>query len=141
MSNWLPDGTTEWGGRPVARTVADALPRCRATVTGTLASVAVHRGMPGRPLGTGPGSWLGAVLDDGTGVLLLRWLGRHTVPGVEQGARLTVEGTVSCTSDGRPVLLNPLYRFEDPRLVEDRSTSATKPVGPSLRRRRLSDTM
>jgi len=51
-----------------------------------------------------------AELDDGTGTVLLRWSGRDEVPGVVAGAGLMVEGTV-LGDHGRPVLLNPLYRF------------------------------
>lgn len=74
MSGWLPDGVTEWAGRPVAR----------------------------------------------SGVLLLRWLGRREVPGVVEGAGLSVDGTVSSSADGLAMILNPLYRFGDPRPPADR---------------------
>lgn len=120
MSGWLPDGTTEWADRPVARSVADALPRCRATLRGTVVDVSVHRRTVDRVLQRAGGTWLDALLHDGTGVLLLRWLGRHEVPGLARGVGLTVEGTVSSSPDGLPMILNPLYRFGDPRPVDGR---------------------
>jgi hypothetical protein len=100
VTGWLPDGTSEWGGRAVARTVADALPRCRAVLTGSVASTAVRW----------PVSY-DAVLNDGTGAIVVRWVGRESVPGVVVGALLTVEGTVS-ELHGHLVVLNPLYRFD-----------------------------
>jgi hypothetical protein len=51
-----------------------------------------------------------AELDDGTGVVVLRWPGRRWVTGVRCGAVLRVEGTVQ-PSWGRPVVLNPLYEL------------------------------
>lgn len=116
MSGWLPDGMERWGGRPVARTVAEAAPRSRAVLSGAVRSLAVRRRsvLAGtRRVAShraGTGAWLEVELDDGTGVVALRWMGRAHVPGVEVGARLTVEGTV-LDDRGRPVLINPLYRF------------------------------
>ena len=49
-------------------------------------------------------------LDDGTGVVLLRFVGRSTVPGLVSGLRMVVEGTPGAERDGL-VILNPLYRF------------------------------
>lgn len=99
MSGWLPDGEVAWGGRPVARTAARAAPRCRAVLTGRIRTVRVRQ----------PGPSFDAVLDDGTGTVTLRWLGRANVPGITAGAPVTVEGTV-LAQRGRLVLLNPLYR-------------------------------
>ena len=103
MSTWLPDGTTEWGGRPVARRVADASPRGRIVVTGT-----IHQGSNRRVGGTAS-SYL--LLDDGSGRMGLLFVGRQKVPGLTTGARCTVEGTVTMKG-GRPVIWNPLYRLE-----------------------------
>ncbi|HEX4082762.1 MAG TPA: hypothetical protein VHX40_07315 [Acidimicrobiales bacterium] len=116
MTGWMADGTEEWGGRPVARTIAAAGSRRRAALTGTVRAVGVRR----RPRRAGP--WPGerrctaltvateAELDDGTGTIVLRWVGRDGVPGIVVGASLAVEGTV-LADRGRRVLLNPLYRF------------------------------
>ncbi|HVX20499.1 MAG TPA: hypothetical protein VHB02_04060 [Acidimicrobiales bacterium] len=116
MAPWTADGVVSWGGRPVARTAAEACPRRRAHLTGAVGAVSVRRqvvaggptpAVPGRP---GVAVATEAELDDGTGSVLLRWSGRDGVPGVVVGARLVVEGTV-LADHGRPVLLNPLYRF------------------------------
>jgi hypothetical protein len=51
-------------------------------------------------------------MDDGTGTLVLRLVGRASVPGIEPGRRLVVEGTPGLV--GRElVMLNPVYSFED----------------------------
>ena len=51
-----------------------------------------------------------AVLVDGTGALILRFLGRSAVPGLSSGSQVVAEGTPSFE---RGVLLmrNPLYSF------------------------------
>jgi hypothetical protein len=51
-------------------------------------------------------------INDGTGILVLRFVGRSTVPGVESGRCLVVEGTPGCMH-GELVMLNPLYSFDD----------------------------
>lgn len=145
MSGWLPEGTAEWGGRPIARSVADALPRCRALLSGSIRVIVVHRpgagdGLIGRAIrGVSVDGWL----DDGTGTMVLRWLGRESVPGLIAGVSLTAEGTV-VEVHGRPMILNPLYRF-DPvppaavssglsNLPADQPSpgAPTAPVGPSV---------
>jgi len=99
VSGWLPDGESSWGGRPVVRAVADLQPRSRAVLSGRVRAVEVRIGPR-----------FEVELDDGTGVVVLRWLGRDAVPGIEVGAEIVAEGTV-LVDGGRPLLLNPLYRF------------------------------
>lgn len=99
VSGWSPAGLDVWGGRPVARRCADAVPRRRAVLRGRVT------GLAGRRLAGGIA--LHAVLDDGTGQVLLRWLGRDVVAGVTEGAIVLVEGTVS-SYRGQPALLNPV---------------------------------
>lgn len=116
MTGWLPDGTTAWGGRPVARAVADAASRGRVVLAGTVRSVTVHRrqaphGMVGAVGSVGHSPTLDVTLDDGTGTITVRWAGRDRLPGVVPGAVLCVEGT-ACDVGGRLMVLNPLYRFE-----------------------------
>jgi hypothetical protein len=125
VTSSLPDGTTEWQGRPVARSIADAATRQRAVLTGVVRAVEVHRRLHprGRLYPSEPSSAMDAWLDDGTGTITLRWLGREAVGGVVAGATLHVEGTVSSESD-RLVILNPLYRFAEPNPPSDRSAPA-----------------
>lgn len=127
MSPWLPEDAAQWGGRPVARSVSQLTPRCRAVLRGEVTGVRARRstfpspalfrsfGMPRDP-GTGAEGAsldLEASFEDGTGRVTLRFMGRDRVAGVEPGARLVVEGTVlDEPHQERFVLLNPLYRFD-----------------------------
>ena len=81
--------------------VAALVPRQRSRVAGEIESVASFE----RP-------WVrtDAVLVDGTGALVLRFLGRASVPGVSAGARVVVEGTPALER-GVLVMRNPLYSF------------------------------
>jgi hypothetical protein len=113
MTGWIPDEALEWQGRPVARTVADAAARAKASIEGVVRNVVVHRAHWTRgPAGERwSGASLDAWLDDGTGTIVARWVGREAVPGVHSGARISVQGTVA-ELHGHHALLNPLYRFE-----------------------------
>jgi hypothetical protein len=51
-----------------------------------------------------------AVLDDGTGTLVLRFFGRAAVPGLVSGRRVVAQGTPGRV-DGAVVIINPLYSF------------------------------
>jgi hypothetical protein len=81
--------------------IAALVPRQRSRVTGRIESVVSYE----RP-------WVrtDAVLDDGTGALVLRFLGRSRVPGMAGGLRVIAEGTPALE---RGVLLmrNPIYSF------------------------------
>ncbi len=100
------DGFTDsacWGGRPVARTIADAVPRGRVVVTGVIYSTQVSK-----EHGTDSYECL---MDDGTGEIGLLFLGRRRVAGMMVGTRCTVEGTARMQG-GRLLVWNPLYRIE-----------------------------
>ncbi len=92
------DQATRWGGTACSELTG----RLRATVCGTVTTVTL------RPQGDVPA--LEAELSDGTGSLVLVWLGRRSIPGVEPGARLRVEGFVACR-DARKMLYNPRYEL------------------------------
>ncbi len=94
-----------WGGKPVARRVADARPRRRVVVTGTISSLHAID-VSGSPS-------LSCVITDGTGEIGLVFLGRSAIAGLDVGTRCTVEGTAR-PGPGRLVLWNPLYRLELP---------------------------
>jgi hypothetical protein len=51
-----------------------------------------------------------AVLDDGTGTLVLRFFGRAAVPGLVSARRVVAQGTPG-RADGTVVMINPLYSF------------------------------
>jgi hypothetical protein len=92
--------------RPVARRIADARPRGRLVVAGTIeeAEVVTH----------GRGQAYRCIVEDGTGRVALLFLGRWTVPGMMKGARCTAEGIVRPSRDDRLELevRNPLSRVE-----------------------------
>jgi hypothetical protein len=92
-----------WGGRPIARRIADAKSRHRVVVAGSIvtAKTATWRNEPCHVY----------QLDDGTGLLSVVFTGPRAVPGMIEGARCTVEGTALDDGDGI-VLWNPFYRFE-----------------------------
>jgi hypothetical protein len=84
-----------------ATAIAALVPRRRAVVAGEVESVVSYE----RP-------WVrtDAVLGDGTGTVVLRFMGRSGVPGIATGCHLVTEGT---PANERGVLLmrNPLYSF------------------------------
>ena len=125
MTSWLPEGTSEWGGRPVARVVADAVARERAILSGSVRTVQERNAVPS----------CDALLDDGTGTITLRWLGRTRVPGISTGTTVTVQGTV-VDQHGLLVLLNPLYRFEAHGRDTHGRDDALSPNPPPVRRSR-----
>ena len=84
--------------------IASAVPRRRTTLRGDVVSVVSTE----RP-------WVrtDATISDGTGSLVLRFVGRSSVPGVEVGRSLVVDGTPGLV--GRDlVMLNPVYSFASP---------------------------
>lgn len=103
MNAWEPASGDWWGGRPIARRIADADPQRRVVVTGTIVDteVGLWRRMP---------AYI-CRLDDETGCITILFGGRRPVPGMVKGAQCTVEGTA--ISNGRVLFLwNPHYRFE-----------------------------
>ncbi|MFF1529418.1 OB-fold nucleic acid binding domain-containing protein [Cellulomonas sp. NPDC058312] len=92
------DAVKATGCTPVAQTAE----RRRVKVSGVIRSV-VLRPRQGVPA-------LEAELYDGSGNLVLVWLGRREIAGVEPGRRLKVEGLV-CTRDGRRSMFNPRYEL------------------------------
>jgi hypothetical protein len=90
--------------------ISAVVPRRRTAVVGRVTSVATYL----RP-------WVRfqAVIDDGTGTLVLRFMGRRQVPGMVPGITVRVEGTPMLERD-RLVILNPLYQYLGPaRLPRD----------------------
>ena len=76
-------------------------PRRRATVAGEIRAVNSYE----RPY-----QRTEVELDDGTGVVVLRFVGRTQIPGLAPGRRMVAEGTPGAVRDGF-VMLNPLYSF------------------------------
>ncbi|GAC1604097.1 MAG: hypothetical protein NVS3B21_33150 [Acidimicrobiales bacterium] len=64
----------------------------------------------------GPRCWTGGtvfecVLDDGTGQVILAFLGFHDIPDIRPSVRLWADGTVG-THRGRRLILNPYIEIE-----------------------------
>ena len=83
-------------------TIDTAVPRRRTTLRGTVLSVVTART---------PWVHTDAVLGDDTGTLVLRFVGRSSVPGLVPGRTLVVDGTPGVV-DGDLVMLNPIYSFD-----------------------------
>jgi hypothetical protein len=79
--------------------IGSLVPRRRATVAGTIRAMRTHE----RPYHR-----TDAELDDGTGLVVLRFVGRTRMPGITTGARLFATGTPAVERDAL-VILNPLY--------------------------------
>ena len=86
----------------------------RTTLGGEIISVVSY---------TRPWARVDAELSDGTGTIVLRFMGRDAVPGLVTGARLVVEGTPAREGD-RLIMRNPLYEFGTtaPRVRESGTT-------------------
>jgi hypothetical protein len=81
---------------------SDVEDRCEVTLAGTLKTVTLH------PRGGIPA--LEAELYDGSGTVLLVWLGRRRILGIEPGRAVLVTGRIS-THDGSRVIFNPRYEL------------------------------
>jgi hypothetical protein len=81
--------------------IGDLVPRRRATVSGEILSVRSYKS---------PWVRTDAEVGDGTGVVVLRFMGRGQVPGMVAGHRIEAEGTAGMR-DGVLVMNNPLYGF------------------------------
>ncbi len=85
-----------------AQHISEATYRRRTRIAGKIRSVTVQSGEAA--------SNLECTISDGTGSLLLVFQGRPSVPGIETGARLVVEGMVG-SWDSSLAILNPDYEI------------------------------
>ncbi|HWC32841.1 MAG TPA: DNA-binding protein [Actinomycetota bacterium] len=53
---------------------------------------------------------LEALVSDGTGEILVRWMGRHRIPGLGLGTRIVLEGVLGRDRDGLR-MVNPQFEF------------------------------
>ncbi len=86
-----------------AHPIGSAQVRDRVVLKGDIASVTIG------PRDGGP-LRLEAELTDGTGSVALVWMGRRTIPGLEVGRRVIVQGTLTVYG-GRRVVFNPRYEL------------------------------
>lgn len=92
-----------WAGSvPGTVRVRDANPRSRVKLAGVVRRITV------RPL-EGHES-LEALLDDGSGQVTVVWMGRRSIPGLNLGTRLVVEGMLAEQRSERRVV-NPSFEF------------------------------
>jgi len=85
-----------------AVTIAEALPRTRVVLQGTIALITLNPRSGKR--------WLEAQLRDGTGTVTLIWMGRRMIPGLQPGRLVRVRGLISDVA-GRPAIYNPDYEL------------------------------
>ena len=83
-------------------TIAEAPDRERVVVQGTLKTVTL------RPRGGVPA--LESELYDGSGTILLIWLGRRRIGGIFPGRQIRVEGRIGVHNDAR-IMYNPRYEL------------------------------
>jgi RecG-like helicase len=83
--------------------IADCRSREVVDIAGTLRHVTL------RPRGTTPA--MEAELWDGTGRVLLVWLGRRDIPGIEAGRKIIVHGRLASVKGDRAIY-NPAYELQ-----------------------------
>ena len=97
------DEIQEWSATvPGTVRIRDAATRSRVKLAGVVRRITV------RPL-EGSES-LEALIDDGTGEVNVVWMGRRSIPGVNLGTRLVVEGVLGQQRSERR-LVNPTFEF------------------------------
>lgn len=98
-------GDTTWTARPsdegsTINPIGSVADRQQVVLDGTLEGLAL-RSRPGT-------NWLEATLTDGTGSVLLVWMGRESIPGIEAGRHMRAQGRVGIV-DGQRRIYNPQY--------------------------------
>jgi RecG-like helicase len=94
----------EWASTiPNAVPIADLEPRKSCTVAGVVQNIRIDPR-------EGRGS-IEATIIDGSGRLVVRWLGRSSLSGVKLGVGLVVTGTVGQSSESEPMVMNPEYEL------------------------------
>ena len=94
----------EWADSiPETIRIKDIAPRCGCRAVGVIQKIRIDPR-------TGTGS-VEVTLDDGTGRLLARWLGRSKLNGIALGKGLEVEATAGDHAGEDLVMLNPSYRL------------------------------
>jgi hypothetical protein len=81
--------------------ISAVVPRMRVTLEGRATSVQAY---------VLPWVRVDVEFSDCTGSIVLRFLGRSVVPGMERGRRLRAEGTPAVVA-GSLLMLNPLYTY------------------------------
>lgn len=94
----------EWAASvPGSVRITEAEPRSRCRIAGVIQNVRIDPR-------EGRGS-IEATVTDGTGRMVVRWLGRQKLSGISLGAGLIFEGIVGKGDGGRLQVLNPEYEL------------------------------
>lgn len=100
---WRRDTTVPGGASDgVATSVGECRDRCRVALQGSLSTVTIAP--------QGSNRWLEAELNDGSGVVVLVWMGRRVIRGIEAGRTVRARGMI-CQVDDRWVMHNPWYEL------------------------------
>ena len=102
MTDWEFTDSTSWGGKPIARCIADISGRCRVIISGTIVNES--------QVMIGSSQSVVFVLDDSTGEIDLLFVGQKSVSGMVLGAKCKLEGTAREDS-GKIVVWNPIYEI------------------------------
>ena len=84
------------------QTLAECRLRQLATLRGRIGSATLSP--------RGGRSWLEATVDDGTGTVTLVWMGRRSIPGIEAGRVIKVNGRL-VKRGKKQVIYNPHYEL------------------------------
>ena len=94
-----------WAETVEGRTpISEVQPRTRCRVAGVVQNLRIDP-RPGR-------NSVEATLIDGTGDMVLKWLGRQELRGIRLGVGVIADGVAGADADGEPVILNPEYELE-----------------------------
>ena len=98
------EGLRSWVSTvPNATPIEDLEPRTHQVAAGVIQNIRID---PREGSG-----YVEATIIDGTGELVVRWLGRRAMSGIRLGMGLIVEGIVGKTPADEPLLLNPEYEL------------------------------
>ncbi len=98
------DRLQEWAASvPGTVRIAQAQPRTRCKLAGVIQNVRIDPR-------EGTGS-IEATINDGTGRMIVKWLGRQKLAGIVLGAGLVLEGTVGQGRRNQLQVLNPEYEL------------------------------
>jgi hypothetical protein len=82
--------------------ISETQPRERCRVAGVVRNIRIN---------PQEGRSVEATITDGSGELVIRWLGRSSLQGVRLGIGIVVEGTLGSSPEGRALILNPEYEL------------------------------
>jgi hypothetical protein len=98
------EGLRRWAsGIPGVTPIGQLEPRKRHKVAGVIQNIRIDPR-------EGHGS-IEATIIDGTGQMVVKWLGRPSKSGIRLGMGLIVEGAIGRTPDDEPMVLNPEYEL------------------------------